>query len=220
MGKLLLTMWLLMIAFHSGAQELKMLPEEFKPGVSLAVNVSQWLVGQHQVEIEQRVKNSPYAFSMQAFGGQMDRRMVHTNGSDRDTLHGVSTVGVGIGIRRYEQAKSAGLYSQLSIFYKDVTKTYSRLDVEDTFMNYWIFGSPRATYMQSSDRLTGFGLELLGGYRYLHEYFFIEAQGGIVSRFLQPQGPYLGELSPWRFRSFTNTSALNPLFSLRIGFQL
>lgn len=220
MKKPYLILCLVLLVSVSVAQVPKAVSEETKPGVSLAVNVSQWYVGQQQMEVEQRFKNTPYALSFQVFGGQLNRRMVHAQGLDLDTLHGVSSLGFGIGIRRYEQAKSEGFFSQLSVFYKDVTKTYSRQEAESKLNFYWPFSSPTITYLRASDRLTGFGLELLGGYRYLNGYFFIEAQGGVVARFLEPQGNYLGALSPWRFRPYTNTSGLNPMLSVRMGVQL
>lgn len=219
MKKLLLGMlfwWV--VLFQSNAQESVVVQEVEKPGLSLGVNISQWVVGQYQVEISQRFKNMPFAVSFQVFGGELNRRQVFSTGADFDTLHAVSTLGVGLGVRRYEKNASEGFFSQLSVFYKDVSKTYSRLDTY--FEPFNIFSPTRYTYMQSTDRLAGFGLELLGGYRFLYDQFFVEANAGVVARFLQPQGPYLGQLSPWRFRSFTNTSGLNPIISLQIGIQL
>lgn len=204
----------------SKAQQVAHVEEEFKPGLSLAVNVSQWFVGQQQLEIEQRFKNTPYAISFQVFGGNLNRRMVFSNGMDHDTLHRVSALGFGLGIRRYEKPTSEGFFSQLSVFYKDVSKTYSRLDSDLDIFGFQFFNPPSYTYMRATDRLAGMGVELLGGYRFLYERLFIEANAGLITRFLQPQRPYAGELSPWRFRSFTNTSALNPIFSMRVGVQL
>lgn len=204
----------------TNAQQQSPPQETFKPGLSLALNVSQWLVGQQQIEVEQRFKNTPYAINFQVFGGNFNRKMVFSNGSDFDTLHGVSTLGFGLGIRRYEKANSEGFFSQLSVYYKDVTKTYSRLETDMDWFNFQFFSPPNQTYMRASDRMAGVGTELLGGYRFLHERFFVEANAGLIVRFLQPQGPYLGELSPWRFRWYANTSGLDPIMSLRIGVQL
>lgn len=214
---MLLMIWCMSV-LH--AQPFPTRQDEFKPGISLAINVSQWTVGQHQLEIEQRFKNTPYALSFQLFGGDFDRRLTYINGSDRDTLFGVSTLGLGLGIRRYENNESRGFYSQFSVFYKDVNKTYSRIDVEDRFFEPPLFFTQKSTYYQATDRLTGLGAELLGGYRYTHDMLFVEAHGGVVARFLQPQGNYLGALSPWRFYAFTNVSPINLLFALRVGVQL
>lgn len=186
----------------------------------VGVNVSQWMVGQYQMEVERVLPGKQVTFLAQVFGGYLDQGYINntTGTAPRNVFNSSSHWGLGLGMRIYESLEAMRLFIHMGLHYRELTVRYDT----QQWVNQTVDGLPvtRYLYQEVTDRWVGPGAEVLfGGQVYLGR-FVLEPALGLVFRNASPTGTFHGRQWMGSNQFFLNTDAFNPMAQLKVGWVL
>lgn len=183
---------------------------------TISANTFQSIIGQFQLNFEQRNIKNQIAFTAQLFGGNYNKLLTNGYVKEIDSLFSVSHIGFTLGVRVYENQEGLGLFTQISAGYKDLTMDYSR----SVLVSGLGYIPAYMTHRRYEERKSGFLIEVMGGYRLELKRVVFEPNWGCVFRRMRSERNLSSTLPPSRFWFIRQTNFFMPFVGMNLGYRL